>query len=291
MPVCETISDFFAIEECTREAWDLFKGTHIHNCYELYYMRSGEITYFIEEKPLQVTRGEFILVPPGVGHKTLPYHQTAHSRILVYFRPEFLQGILPDAGEFCRGLPKCKPVTASVPVAWQLLSDLLPEKDEIMEKALLVRLLILLKRWYVTPEEEAPVCEKAEEIRAYLRSHYAEDITLSRLGAKFYLSPAYLSRLFRRQNGVSFSEYLIRLRLSAATELLNHSNQKISEIARNVGFHSDNHFCKTFRKYYGISPGRFRKGCSKTVFPQKQSTKQAKIGGMKTFSQNPLRKL
>ncbi len=256
MPICESIPEAFGVEECTREAWDLFKGTHAHNCYELYYLRNGEITYFIEEKPLPVRQGELVLIPPGIDHKTLPFRETAHSRILVYFRPEFLDGIFSDTGAFCNKLLHCTAV--AVPESARIFSALLSEKEEMMQRVLLAELLILLKRRFVAPKEAVAICEKTAEIRAYLREHYAGDISLTALGARFYLSPAYISRLFRKQIGIPFSEYLIRLRLSAAEELLLHSRKKISGIAREVGFHSDNHFCKTFRKYYGISPGRFR---------------------------------
>ena len=95
---------------------------------------------------------------------------------------------------------------------------------------------------------------KVPEVVRYLNTHYMEEISLEKLARRFYLNPSYLSRNFHKVMGVSYSDYLLHVRMRQAVQLLNHTDKKVSEISLAVGFHSDNHFCKMFRQVMGISP-------------------------------------
>ena len=271
MPMMEQIDELFVIERCKREAWDLFKAIHYHNCYELYYLEEGEIVYYIDDGIYPARKGDFVLIPPGSLHKTLPWRSLAHSRILIYLDPKFLE---QEASAFPE-LFKKEPVQVtmgSLQVIQRLMEGMLEEdagaKDPVMLRAMLTQLLVHLSRWAKLggdcPTESAEghggnVARKVQEVTAYLDSHFKEEISLAELAERFYMNPTYLSRIFRRVTGMTYSEYLMQHRLREAVFLLNTTKKKVMEIAVETGFHSDNHFCKMFRKHMGVSPNQFRK--------------------------------
>ena len=73
-----------------------------------------------------------------------------------------------------------------------------------------------------------------------------------------YLSPVYISKIFKEIMGDSPINYLIKIRLSKAKELLNNSNTPIKTIAKMIGYNDPYYFSKLFKKYYGISPNKFK---------------------------------
>lgn len=101
------------------------------------------------------------------------------------------------------------------------------------------------------------------EIKGYIEKNFMNNISLTEVAEYVYLSPTYLSKLFFKETGVSFSEYLIQYRLERARELLLKSDLKVYEISENIGYHSEKHFINLFKKVVGVSPQEFRKINSK----------------------------
>ena len=100
--------------------------------------------------------------------------------------------------------------------------------------------------------------QKITQIQSYLRSHLAEDLSLTDVAALFFLNPAYLSRLFKAKTGMTFSDYLAELRISCAKDLLNNTSNSILVIAQSVGYQEANSFSRLFKKHTGVSPQKFR---------------------------------
>lgn len=97
--------------------------------------------------------------------------------------------------------------------------------------------------------------EIVEQMIAYFREHYQEEISLEQLAAKMYLSPYYICRIFKSETGDTPIDYLIRLRMEKAKELLEQGSvQSIQEVAESVGYEDAYHFSKLFKKRYGVSP-------------------------------------
>ena len=104
-----------------------------------------------------------------------------------------------------------------------------------------------------SPEEIVP------EIRAYIRAHLS-DCSREALCRQFYLSPDYLSRIFRRVCGVSLISFIQQERMERAKELLREpGGLSISEIAELTGYDSFAHFSKQFRRLTGVSPNAYRR--------------------------------
>jgi two-component system response regulator YesN len=104
------------------------------------------------------------------------------------------------------------------------------------------------------PEEKFNI----DKVKAYIDRHFYEDISISLLMEKFYLSKEHLHRLFKQKFGCGIHEYTLKLRMEKAKELLADSGLKIQTICEKVGFHDHNYFSKAFKKQCGLSPQEYR---------------------------------
>lgn len=77
----------------------------------------------------------------------------------------------------------------------------------------------------------------------------------------------YFCALFRRKVGITFADWLRRLRIAKAMELLKHPDQSMNEIAANVGFSSLGSFQSAFRKHTKTTPGKFRQSIRRSLEP------------------------
>ncbi len=93
----------------------------------------------------------------------------------------------------------------------------------------------------------------------YINFHYADDISLNLVAEFVYLNRDYLSRQFKKEVGLNFSEYLINLRMSKAYHLLKTTNLRVSDIALGVGISNISYFSTLFHKTYGCKPNDIRK--------------------------------
>lgn len=98
-----------------------------------------------------------------------------------------------------------------------------------------------------------------EEVVLYLEAHFCGDITVSAVAERFGVSPNHLSTLFHKRMGVTFSQYVTRLRMMKAKELLSIPGMKVNEAAEQVGYYSTRHFTNLFREYVGCYPSEFGK--------------------------------
>lgn len=98
------------------------------------------------------------------------------------------------------------------------------------------------------------------EIRRHIDERFAQRLTLAGLARRFSLSPQHLCEGFKRWFGVPPIEYQIRLRLDRARLLLTDRNRSVGEVAAEVGWLDVPHFCRTFRRRLGITPGSLRDG-------------------------------
>lgn len=96
------------------------------------------------------------------------------------------------------------------------------------------------------------------EIRRHIDEHFAQRLTLAGLARRFRLGPQHLCEGFKRWFGAPPIEYQIRLRLDRARLLLADRNRSVAEVAAEVGWLDVPHFCRTFRRRCGITPGSLR---------------------------------
>lgn len=104
-------------------------------------------------------------------------------------------------------------------------------------------------------ERMSPVIKR---VMAYIKTNYSEDMSLKTLAAGFNVNANYLGRLFKEELGEFFSDYLNKIRIDKAKELLLTTNQSIREVSLSVGYADPNYFYTLFKKFTGISPAEYR---------------------------------
>lgn len=99
-------------------------------------------------------------------------------------------------------------------------------------------------------------------VAQYIEEHYMSNLHLDHMAEKMETSPKYFSNYFKKTFGVNFVDYLNKVRLSHAKELLKNTDLPVSEISEKTGYLNSTTFTSTFKKYFGSSPSEFRKSSS-----------------------------
>lgn len=98
-----------------------------------------------------------------------------------------------------------------------------------------------------------------DQIEAYIKEHYMEDLSLKSLSEKYFINCAYLGQVFKKRYHIFFRDYLNAVRIKKAAELLKTSDSRIYHIAKDVGYNSVDHFINKFTEIMGVSPNRYRR--------------------------------
>ncbi|RAW16163.1 AraC family transcriptional regulator [Paenibacillus taichungensis] len=102
--------------------------------------------------------------------------------------------------------------------------------------------------------------------KQYIEEHLSEDLSLEAVGAQVFISPKYLSKLFKEELGVTYTDYVTSRRMERAKELIENNNMTIERIASSVGYGTTAYFIKRFKEMYGCTPGHYlRKNASAEI--------------------------
>lgn len=116
-------------------------------------------------------------------------------------------------------------------------------------------------RYFASEKEQVEFGEGQKTMQAitgFIQDHYREKLTLEDLASQTYLSKSYLSRMFSKRLGISFTGYLELLRLGHAKRLLA-GGDTLGKIAEESGFPSANALILAFKRYWGVTPGQYRR--------------------------------
>lgn len=244
----------FGIETVSRNY--KMPSMHYHSAYELYYLEAGCRDYFVGDKLFSVSAGDFVLIKPGVLHRTGGAYCV---RTLVHFTDAFLQSIFrTDAAV---RLVRCFDSIKIVPSTEQHnhLVNLLKRLAKIDDRTEFVLVLaqLLLELEQCIKEEISQ--DQVGSIVAYINRNYADIKTLDQIASYFFISKYHLCRIFKSAMQMTIVDYLNQIRIKNARQLLELSDQDMGNIAELCGFSSISYFSAVFKKSIGISPTRYRK--------------------------------
>ncbi|MFC5471539.1 response regulator [Cohnella suwonensis] len=97
-----------------------------------------------------------------------------------------------------------------------------------------------------------------ESVLAYVREHFRKDISRESVAREVYVTPGYISYLFKQQMQTSFIDYLHRIRIEHASRLLKDHSLRISDIAHESGYQDEKYFFQVFKKHTGMTPNQYR---------------------------------
>ncbi|WP_123041128.1 response regulator transcription factor [Cohnella candidum] len=116
---------------------------------------------------------------------------------------------------------------------------------------------------YIQALLRSPLNEQSDNLivrksKEFVDKHLLEDITLAKVAAAIHVSSGYLSRVFYKEIGENFSDYIIRNKLEYAQKLLRATNRKVYEIAADIGYSNPHYFSKLFKERVGLTPLEYR---------------------------------
>ena len=248
---------YFDRNECADDS-NFHNPVHYHDLFEIYYIIEGSCLYFIDHHSYRLQAGDLVLIPEGVIHNTV-YQNTGHSRLLINCAPRFIPAAARPKGYLYRNLEIADEVRRLMEAveAEYNAADRFSEDAVSCYLRLLFFLLARHPNHFDSAEERSSAVTRAAE---WLQQHFTEDVTLPELAAQVAVSPEHLCRLFKKETGFGFREYLGLLRLQKAEQLLKESRAAtVAEVASLCGFADSNYFSVKFKELYGVSPKAFQR--------------------------------
>ncbi len=226
---------------------------HYHQLYEIYFITQGTCSYFIDNRTYHLKPGDLALIPEGIIHNTV-YQNTGHSRMLINCVSDYIPASARPTSFLYRN-PK---ITEQIQDIFNAIEQEYTYPDHFSEEAIICQiklLFFLLARHSNTYTSAEKGNEMITRAAAYLQQHFQEDISLPGIARFAAVSPEHFSRLFKKETGLGYREYVNQLRLQKAEQLLKQSSgASIAEIAAECGFADSNYFSVKFKKMYGVSP-------------------------------------
>ena len=234
---------------------------HYHHAFEIYYMKSGECNYFIGNRSYHVMPGDVILIPSSVIHRT-NYGGVSHSRLVINCSNEYIPASVLErinsVGHLYRNskvLRQLDEIFAKIEKEYEnadvLSSDVL--------KCYTAELFFLILRNENEHETEGEESNLVAQAVKYIQQNYMNEVKLSSVAKNASVSAEHLSRVFKKETGFGFNEYLTILRLQKAEFMLrNEPGRAVCEVAYACGFNDGNYFSYKFKEAYGVSPTKIK---------------------------------
>ena len=229
-----------------------FCKPHFHSSTEVLYVLSGEKLAIVNEKEYLLTQGQVLVCPAFFVH-AFPRNEVENQSIVVTIRPE-------DCQEFYHACQEQTPISLVFSddnkTVLNYLSVLEKAKNNLSITGAIYGILgeFVDK---VTFEKNTKKQDKSfiTNVALYINDNYSKQISLGQIAGLFGYSRTYFSVLFRKNFGVSFTDYVNSVRVKKSLKILNEYNS--STVYLHVGFNSPQQYYLNFKKFYGKSPKEY----------------------------------
>lgn len=250
---------------------------HAHKDFtEFTFILSGKTRYRIDDEYYDIKAGDMIICNANVYHQNIPIEgEDASVEFCTGFTDYHFKNMPENTIVLGRKEKVIHLSSSAKREVSRLCYDMLAENEDnqigkyFMLKAQLIQMIMLIMREIIeTPQvtqksynfETYSKSYAVKRIINYLMENYEHKISLDQIAHNMYLSPVYISKIFKEETGESPINYLIKIRLEKAKEILEETQEgSIKSIATQIGYDDVYHFSKLFKKYYGISPQNYRK--------------------------------
>lgn len=239
---------------------------HFHPEVELIFILEGNAFVKLFDKEYTLSKDDIILINSSNLHSVRCNTETIIGHVYYsYF-------VLADALKKESFLFLCNS-TEDVKHSYQELRELLGKlvyfsifknrKSNCMEKSLLYQLLDSLIEQYQIPNAMKDLKspnddERMQKIIHYVNRNFQSGLSLTQLANQLYVSTSTLSRLFKKQTGIYFGDYVNQMRIRYAVNDLLYTDKNITNIAVDCGFSNPSVFNKVFREIYSLTPSEYR---------------------------------
>jgi len=252
---------------------------HAHDYFVIALVESGACSYWYRGAQRVASAGQVFVVNPEEPHTGDPATPSGYVYRVLYPRVEFVTRVAADVGA-SRSEPFFKESVLQDRRLTALLSSFHRRVAEKASTARCESLLLQSLAHLITQHTDPCVAPKSvgrerPAVRMaceYIRAHFAEDISLSKLAALVSLSPYYFAHAFEKETGLPPHAYLETVRIRKAREFLDHGHSIVSA-ALSAGYVDQSHLTHRFKRFLGITPGQYvqnskiRQDRSKDVAP------------------------
>ena len=256
---------------------------HQHDCFELAYITEGNATQILADTIEHVEKGAYFIIDKNSSHQ---YTNCQNLELInCLFQADIIDASLANCGSFDELMRICMirfykqfvGLSATNRVFYdedgrilRLLKEMLEEDNnriwgyQELFRGKLLEILIITMRKVLKLHHEIPI-EKItdsaiirEAIR-YFGAHYDDKALLRNFCEKFHYDSAYISRRFKQETGLTASEYIKKIRIEKACNLLAGSKHTVRETSQLVGYDDLAYFNQLFHKTLGMTPSEYRK--------------------------------
>lgn len=247
---------------------------HWHEEMEIIYVKKGTLHIRINEMEYIGTDGDIYFVNPRELHLmdsfdlSIEYYTLLFPMEFISFQSmdnlelELLQPLRSNQLLIKNNVTSDDLLHAISPLLDEIIfiNDADYEMKQLKTRILLLQILLHLyeSKSMLLPSVSGNV-DMQKAMLAYIEEHYTEKLSLAMMSQKFHLSEKYISRYFKEHFHISFSNYVMHLRLTLARQLLEATEFPVTEIALQAGFPNISYFIRSFKDVYKTTPFRYRK--------------------------------
>lgn len=252
---------------------------HWHHSIEILFVLSGEMDVTIENETSHLKEDDLIVINPNCIHET---HGSDCILIVLQMKLSMfhLDWLNADNFFFDCNSAHSEDKSAFHPlkkiIARMIHINSMPDQQNLLiNYSYAFSLIHELCFFSSKPEEKKNSrskknMERLNSIVSYLEEHYAENLSLTSVAEQEYLTPTYLSHFFQDNMGISFSNYLTKIRLEHSLKDLLYNDYTMDQIAENNGFPNARSYAKLFSKEYKMLPSVYRKNFSGSQIPDEK---------------------
>ena len=230
--------------------------------YSIEYVAGGHGEVKLRGRTYPLEPGRLFSYGPGVAHHITGDAANPLVKYFVDFAGREAPKLLKACGLASGRLSQVHPPNALQALFGELIDDgLRPRSQRKVLCSKVLECLMLKARCARTSAEveDSLALSTYQHCRQYVDRHFPRLHTLKQLADECNVNNAYLCRLFRRYNHQSPYQYLLRLKMNRAAELLQQPASLVKQAAEEVGFGDPFHFARVFKNILGVSPGAFRR--------------------------------
>lgn len=266
----------FQISEVVLTPENSRPGTwHWHSYFEITCVLEGKGNYFVNGQEYTMEKDDVIIFNNVEPHGWNLISGDMKLLVMI-FSPEFvaekisvfdtryLKPFVERGSNFKNRIGREDEINAEIRVGIQEIYKEWNDRKEgypLMIKANVLRILTMLIRTYQDEsksgemlKEKKNAMKRLEQAFVYIDAHYCEKITLEDVAASVYMSANYFSSYFRKVTNISFSDYVTRMRINHARELLREGKGNVTDIAMECGFNNISNFYRLYKKHVGKTP-------------------------------------
>ncbi len=246
---------------------------HVHDCCEVLLCLSGGNSFLIDGSVYTVEPGDLFILNHFEPHKITADPEKIFARFVLQIHPEYLYANSTEESDlsrcfYTRGGDISHKISLTDEEIAKLQSLLITFRkdngfgDDIIKKSAINNFLVLVNQFFLKQATKANTAKcEGETIRntiSYINAHFAEPLTLEMLAKNSFVSVNQLCKIFKNYFGTTVAKYIVSKRISEAKKLLS-SGKSVSDTALLCGFSDYANFIRVFKKFVGISPGKYAK--------------------------------